>query len=211
MENILEPLKIFISYSHKDKKMKEKLISHMSALVRQKYVMLWYDNMILPGKELDENVMEALRTSQIVLLLLSADYLASDYCYDIEMKEALMFREQKKMEVIPILLREVDLKGTPVERLLFLPEDRKAVSSFQDEDGAYKNIVDGIRRVAESWYRKKIPDLDADTVHHASVNFEKDAMENSGNHGFEFHGNHIQGGNFVVNNYEGTTAWTKRG
>lgn len=210
MENIQKPLKIFISYSHKDKKMKDKLILHMSALIRQKYVTLWYDNMILPGKEIDENVMEALWSSQIVLLLFSADYIASDYCYDIEMREALTLRDQKKVEVIPIMLRNVDLKGMPVDQLLFLPEDRKAVSQFQDEDEAFKNIVDGIRSVVESWYRKRIPNLnDDDSGYHAKDSKKRDITQPHDNHGFEFHGN-IQGGNFVVNNYEGEAAWMRR-
>lgn len=95
MQTVQEPLKVFISYSHKDKRLKDKLITHLNALIRQKYISLWYDNMILPGKEIDEEIRAALQSSQIVLLLLSADYLTSNYCYQEEMEEAMNLRKEK--------------------------------------------------------------------------------------------------------------------
>lgn len=194
MTSLQNPLKVFISYSHKDKQMKEKLILHLSAMIRQKYIMLWYDNMILPGKEIDEEILKKMRSSQIVLLLLSADYLASEYCYDIEMHEALMLRSQKKMEVIPILLRPVDLKGTLVDGLMTLPEDRQAITLFQDEDEAYKNVTDGIRRVVEAWYSRLISNRDDDDVKR-----QVKAKPHHDNYGFEFYGS-VHGGNYIINN-----------
>ena len=87
MQSVQEPLKVFISYSHKDKRLKDKLITHLNSLIRQKYISLWYDNMILPGKEINEEIREALQESQIVLLLLSANYLTSNYCYQKKWKK----------------------------------------------------------------------------------------------------------------------------
>lgn len=200
MQNIQEPLKVFISYSHKDKQLKDKLIIHMNSLIRQKYISLWYDNMIIPGKEIDEEVLQALQSSQIVLLLLSADYLASDYCYEIEMEKALTLRKEEKMEVIPILLRPTDLKGTPIDKLLSLPEDRKAITLFENEDAALKNVVDGLRRVVEGWYRKSIPSLNGDQTKGKSNNRTKvDTVHEKYNYGFQFNGN-IYGGNFEIKN-----------
>lgn len=195
-----EPLKVFISYSHKDKILKEKLIVHMNSLIRQKYVCLWYDNMIMPGQEIDAEVMDALRNSQIILLLLSADYLASEYCYTVEMNEALKLRQAGTMEIIPVLLRPTDLKGTPIDNLMSLPEDRKAITLFENEDAALKNVVDGIRKIVEGWYRKSIPSLSDRAAETDSEDRKKNSsVQRGNNYGFQFNGN-IYGGNFEINN-----------
>lgn len=154
MKTVVYPLKVFISYSHKDKEWKEKLLPHLNSLIRQKYIELWYDNIILPGNEIDEEVLRSLKKSQIVLLLVSADYLSSKYCYEIEMETAMKMREEGETKVIPILLRPVDLKGTPFDGLKSLPEDRKAISLFLNEDAAYEDVAKGIRQVAEAWYKE---------------------------------------------------------
>ncbi len=200
MQNVQEPLKVFISYSHKDKQMKEKLMAHMNSLIRQKYISLWFDNMILPGKEIDKEVLIALESSQIVLLLLSCDYLASDYCYQIEMEKALILCKEEKLEVVPILLRPVDLIGTPIDHLMTLPEDRKAVTLFKNEDKAYKNIAEGIRRVVESWYRRSIPILNGDGTGQPIGNKDKSGIRQPyNNYGIQINGN-VHGGNFEIKN-----------
>lgn len=200
MQNVQEPLKVFISYSHKDKKMKEKLMAHMNSLIRQKYISLWFDNMILPGREIDKEVLSALESSQIVLLLLSSDYLASDYCYQIEMEKALVLRDEDKLEVVPILLRPVDLVGTPIDYLMTLPEDRKAVTLFKNEDEAYKNVAEGIRKVAEGWYQKSIPSLNGDRTRQLMGNKDKSGTRQPyNNYGIQINGN-VHGGNFEIKN-----------
>ncbi len=200
MQNVQEPLKVFISYSHKDKHMKDKLIAHMNSLIRQKYISLWFDNMILPGKEIDKEVLSALQSSQIVLLLLSADYLTSDYCYQVEMEEAMVLRDKKKLEIVPILLRPVDLKGTPIDNLMTLPEDRKAVTLFNNQDKAYKNVAEGIRGVVEGWYQKSIPSLNGTAKGQLMGNKDKREMKQSyNNYGIQIFGD-VHGGEFEVNN-----------
>lgn len=144
-------LNVFISYSHKDKNWKEMLIPHLNSLIRQKKIRIWYDNLIIPGQKINREVMKYLHESQIIILLISADYLASSYCYDIELKEAMQMKSQDMAEVIPVVVRPVDLKGTPIDNLKSLPEDRKAVSLFQNEDEAMEDVAQGIRRVVENW------------------------------------------------------------
>ncbi len=201
MQTVQEPLKVFISYSHKDKRLKDKLITHLNALIRQKYISLWYDNMILPGKEIDEEIRAALQSSQIVLLLLSADYLTSNYCYQEEMEEAMNLRKEKKLVVIPIMLREVDLTGTPIDKIMSLPEDRKAVTQFRNEDVAFKNVADGIRKVVEGWFRECT--FGSETISKKSVsnkNKENNMPVTQNNYGFQFNGSTINGGSFEIKN-----------
>lgn len=152
-----EPLNVFISYSHKDKEFKDRLIKHLSSLIRQKYIRLWYDNMIQPGDDLDESVMEALHGSQIMLLLISADYLASEYCYEKELKEAMRMREEQEMIVIPIMVKPVDVKGTLFDGIVSLPTDRKAVTLFSNREEAYEDIAKGIRKVVENRAFRQLP------------------------------------------------------
>lgn len=153
----------------------------------------------MPGQEIDEEVLNALYSSQIVLLLISADYLASNYCYQKEMEEALALRKENKLEVIPVMLREVDLKGTPIDHLLSLPEDRKAVTQFRNEDVAFKNVADGIRRVVEGWYQKSMPQLNAGKRIPVTNSVDKkEVLQAQYNYGFQFSGSIINGGSFEI-------------
>ncbi len=199
MQNVQKPLKVFISYSHKDKRLKDKLITHLNSLIRQKYICLWYDNMILPGKEINEEIMKALHSSQIVLLLLSADYLSSNYCYQEEMQEAMKLRREKNLVVIPIILREVDLKGTPVDNLSSLPEDRKAVTQYRNEDTAFKNIADGVRSAVEKWFLESVSNLNNNISKSSSIGDEnKVGIPLQYNYGFQFNETIINGGTFEI-------------
>lgn len=200
MSKTKTPLKVFISYSHKDKRLKDKLITHLNSLIRQGYICLWYDNMILPGSEINEEIRNALRSSQIVLLLLSADYLTSNYCYQEEMEEAMKLRREKRLAVIPVMLRAVDLKGTPIDNLLSLPEDRKAVTQFHNEDAAFKDIAEGVRKVVEEWPHGDTPDSNCD-IPKSSCDDNKESGKTliQNNYGFQFNGNTINGGTFKIN------------
>lgn len=144
------PMKVFISYSHKDKKYKEKITAHLSSLVRQKYIDIWCDSEIFAGEDIDIEIKKALLESQIILLIISDDYLNSYYCYEIELKKAFELYKENKIIIIPILARPVDLKGTLFDSLKTLPEDRRAVSKFSNPDYAYENIAKEIRKVVEA-------------------------------------------------------------
>ena len=109
------PIRLFYSYSHKDEELRKELEDHLSLLRRQVVISGWHDRMIGAGEEwrgkLDKNLDEA----QIILLLISPSFLASDYCYDIETKRALDRHDKVEATVIPILLRPVDWEGQPPE------------------------------------------------------------------------------------------------
>ena len=141
---------IFISYSHKDKKFRDKLANHLSNLRRLGVISDWYDGDIIPGSEWKPQILRHLRTAQVILLLISADFMASDFCYSIEMQEAIERHHRNEARVIPILLRSIDYKGSPFERLQILPSGAVPVNKWPLADDAYKDIVEGIRRVIDS-------------------------------------------------------------
>ena len=108
------PIEIFFSYSHKDKRLRDELETQLGLLKRQGAITAWYDRKIGAGKEWAHEIDTHLNSAHIILLLVSPDYLASDYCYDTEMKLALERHKAKEAVVIPVILRSVDWKGAPL-------------------------------------------------------------------------------------------------
>ncbi|HYT35829.1 MAG TPA: toll/interleukin-1 receptor domain-containing protein, partial [Ktedonobacteraceae bacterium] len=138
-------IEVFISYSHKDQTFREELEIHLSNLKRQNIITSWYDGNIAPGAELKPQIMDHLKSAQIILLLISADFIHSDFCYSIEMKQAIDRHNAGEARVIPILLRPTDWQGTPFDKLKMLPTDAKAVTRWRRRDDAFTDIVQGIR------------------------------------------------------------------
>lgn len=149
-----QPLKVFISYSHKDEAFKDDLKAHLSALVRQAKIQLWQDRAMEAGTKWDDQIKQQLEESDIILLLISSRFMASGYINDVELKRALERDKEGSVRVIPIILKPTDLEGTEISRLQALPKDAKAISKWPDEDDAYLNIVQGIRRVVDTLWQQ---------------------------------------------------------
>lgn len=141
------PLKLFYSYSHDDEQIKEALEKHLSVLQRQNLLEPWHDRCITPGTPLSEKIMNEIDRADIILLLVSSSFIASDYCYHKEMQRALLRHNNGEARVIPVIVRAVDWKDTPFSKLLALPTDGKPVKSWGDEDEAWVDVIKGIRKV----------------------------------------------------------------
>ena len=140
---------VFISYSHKDESLRAELETHLKLLQRQGLIAIWTDRKITAGEEWKGKIDESLESAGIVLLLVSADFLASDYCYDVEAKRALERNETKTAPVIPVILRQVDWHNSPLGKLQALPKEAKPVTLWQDRDSAWSDVATGIAKVAE--------------------------------------------------------------
>ena len=134
-------IEVFISYSHQDQALRTELEKHLSNLKRQNIITSWYDGDIIPGAEWEPEIMQHLKRAQIILLLVSADFIASDFCYSKEMKEAFARHDANQARVIPILLRPTDLKDSPLTKLKMLPTDAKAVTRWPTLDDAFEDVV----------------------------------------------------------------------
>lgn len=145
-------IEIFFSYSHKDEVLREELEKHLSLLKRQGYITYWHDRKISAGTEWAGEIDAHLNTAQIILLLVSPDFMASDYCYDIEMKRALERHERGEARVIPIILRPVDWQNAPFGKLKALPTDAKPIfsSKWHTLDEAFFDVAEGIREAIKS-------------------------------------------------------------
>src|SRR6187549_735200 len=100
--------KVFISYSHSDEFYCKELEKHLSVLRRDGYIDTWKDRKIIPGEEWNNAISKELLSAKIILLLISSDFLSSDFCYDIEMKTAIERHNSNEAVVIPIILRFCD-------------------------------------------------------------------------------------------------------
>ena len=137
---------LFYSYSHRDAELREELERHLSILKRSGLVHVWFDRAIDAGTEWAGQIDEHLAKADIILLLISADFLASDYCYDVEMKRALERHQAGAAVVIPIILRPVDWSGAPFAKLQCLPSHAVPVTSWANRDEAFRDVAEGIRR-----------------------------------------------------------------
>src|SRR4051812_5748490 len=113
--------RLFISYSHKDEALRAELDKHLTQLRRESQLDIWSDHRILVGKEIDAEISEALESADVIMLLLSSDFLASDYCYGIEMARAMERHERREAIVLPVLLRPCDFHTAPFRKLKATP------------------------------------------------------------------------------------------
>lgn len=147
--NTGEQISLFYSYAHVDKALRQELDKHLSLLRRDGLIAQWYDRDISAGTEWAKQIDQHLNTAHIILLLISSDFLASNYCYSIEMRHAMDRHETGEACVIPILLRPVDWEKAPFAKLQVLPTNGKPVTKWRNRDDAFLDIASNIRKAIE--------------------------------------------------------------
>ncbi len=141
-------IELFFSYSHKDQDMRDEMEKYLSVLKRSNRIATWHDRKIGAGSEWGKEIDENLDRADIILLLVSADFLASDYCWGVELKRALQRHESGQALVVPVILRPCDWEDAPFAKFQALPQDARPVSSWPDLAEAFTNITRGIRAAA---------------------------------------------------------------
>jgi len=139
-----EAIKIFLAYSRKDTKYLDELRTHFNPIERSGIVNIWYDGKIEPGSVWNKEIKDRLHNADIVILLVSADAIASDYFYEQEMKDALERHNKGIAKVVPFILRPCTWKATPLAELQAIPKDAKAVTKWTNRDEAYSDAVNRI-------------------------------------------------------------------
>lgn len=151
------PVTLFFSYAHEDEALRDELAKHLSIMRRQGIIADWSDRDITAGSEWANEIDDNLDSADIVLLLVSPDFIASDYCYDIEMKRALERHEAREAIVIPVILRPTRWQNAPFSKLKALPKHGKPVTRWKDQDEALLYITDAIHQIAEMQAKKPAP------------------------------------------------------
>jgi tetratricopeptide (TPR) repeat protein len=139
-------IKLFYCYARKDKPLRDELEKHLAWLKHRYHLTNWHDRELLPGEEWEQAIDTHLNTAHLILLLISPDFIASDYCYGKEMQRALERHQAGTCRVIPILLRPTYWEGAPFSHLQLLPTDARAITRWPDRDEAFEDVVAEINR-----------------------------------------------------------------
>lgn len=144
-------MRAFISYCHHDKAALERLHVHLKNLTRGGHIETWYDRDILAGSDLNAEIERELESADIFLLLVSPDFIASDYCVEREMARALERHATGKARMVPIIVEECDWKAMgELRQLKAVPTDGKAISEWANANTAYLNVVQELRRIIDA-------------------------------------------------------------
>ncbi len=139
--------KMFISYSKSDKAYLEELKTQLAPLRRQQLLQIWDDTNLQPGEEWDAAIRRELKTADIIILLVSANLMATDYIWEFEMKEALERSQRGEAAVIPVIIRPCNWEDAPFAKLNALPEKGKPIDTWANKDEAWTQVVKRIRQV----------------------------------------------------------------
>ncbi len=134
----------------KDEEMRQHLEKHLKILQRQGIINTWHKGLIGAGKEWESETNKQLMTADLILLLISADFIASDWCWDVEVKGSMQRHEAKQARVIPVILHPTDdWESAAFGKLKPLPKNGKPVSKWRNRDEAFCSIAQGIRAAVE--------------------------------------------------------------
>lgn len=145
--DVASAVPVLSAYSHKDERYRQALDISLSQLKRNGIVSVWHDRKILPGQEWGKEIDQNLETADIVLVLVSPDFLASDYAYTREMKRAIERHHAGLTTVIPVILRPSDWQNSPLGELQALPGNGRPISMWPKRDQAWLNVVHGLRQL----------------------------------------------------------------
>ena len=141
-------IKLFFSYSHRDETLRDELEIHLAGLKRQGLIETWHDRRIGAGQELAHEISQQLEAADVILLLVSPYFIASEYCYDIEMSQAMERHEAGSARVVPVILQPCDWTPLPFGKLMATPTDGKPITKFPNHHDAFLDITRAIRNAA---------------------------------------------------------------
>lgn len=141
--------KVFISYSQKDIEYLKQLETHLIMLKRNRFIATWTDRQLIPGEAWDGKIKQELSNANIIIFLISADFLATDYIWDVEMRLAIEKHESGKAKVVPIIVRACDWEESPLGKFNS-PEKGLVISSVPDRDEAWKNVITNLKKIIEA-------------------------------------------------------------
>jgi len=149
------PLRLMYSYSHIDEKLKMELDAYLAPLAREGLVTVWSDRAISAGSEWEQEILSNLESADLIILMVSAHFMSSDYCWSKEMTRAVERHGEGTARVIPVIVSHADWQKAPFAKLQALPKDAKPISSWHDQSEGWNNVAKGIRAVAEALRSKR--------------------------------------------------------
>ena len=154
--NATDSINIFISYAYQDEKLEQQLYKHLRPLVRNGVIRTWDARQIQAGTERNEELIENFNQADIILCLISPDFIDSDYCYLFQGQTALQRQKEGKVRVIPILLRSAAWKSTIFGTFQIIPRNGDPIAIQRSRDHIFAEIADEIAIVAKNFHRKTL-------------------------------------------------------
>jgi hypothetical protein len=148
-----KPISLFYSYSHRDEELRERLEEHLASLRWSGMISEWHDRNINVGADWEKEINSHLLSADIILLLVSASFIASKYCWSVEVKTALERHERGEARVVPVILRPCRWCIAPFAKLQAAPKDGKAVTDWSNLDSAFDDVASSIERVVRELRR----------------------------------------------------------
>jgi hypothetical protein len=146
---------VFVSYSHRDEVERERLDVHLAPLAREGLIDLWCNRVITPGSDWQRDIARELDAADIFILLVSADFIASMFCFEKELETALWRQRQGRVRIIPVLVKPADFANLPFGRYQALPRDLRPVITWENPDAAWVEVARGVREAVEEIYRAR--------------------------------------------------------
>ena len=155
-DDVTLPLKVFISYSHKDEEFKDELVTMLTGLQRQGIIDAWQDRRIEEGDEWYQTIQDAMNDCDLAILLVSQHFIASRFIQDDELPRLLQRRREHGLRVVPIIVRPCKWKSEPaLSGIQGLPKDGKAVITFAKDNGERDQVWADIATVIEKRAKAK--------------------------------------------------------
>jgi hypothetical protein len=147
---------VFVSYSHRDDHFREELEIQLTILKNKGYLEWWSDKRLVPGDEWEEEILKQLRKADVILLLVSSYFLASPFCWGVELAEAIDRHDKGSARVVPIFVRVCPSEETPIEKLHGVPRKDRPISTWKDRHKAWATVATGIQKAVEEWRVKSV-------------------------------------------------------
>ena len=174
------PVKIFISYAHEDEWYRKELTKHLSSLKHIGLVKEWSDRLILPGDEWNEKIKSQINDANIILFLVSADFMASDYIFQVELESAIRRHKEGKVIIIPIILKNCNWHDLQLGRFQVLPTEAKPIANWEDKDDAFTDIVEQLAKLirekagrGENYPKKQVSEIASPTSEYNKISCDR--------------------------------------
>jgi len=140
--------RVFISYAHNDAAFRDALVVHLQVLCTAGIIENWHDGELQPGADWKATISRELQAADIIVLLVSAHFLASKSCQELELGPALTRWMAESALIMPVIVRSCDWEVSPLARLQVLPSQGKPIATWTHEDDAWTEVTRKIRGAA---------------------------------------------------------------
>ncbi len=167
------PIKVFISYARQDEVFKDELIRHLNPLVRNNTIKSWHDGILMVGEEWEPSIKKQIEEADVILLLISPDFMASDYIDDVEISKSLDRSRKRETVIVPIIIRPTNYSSFEISKYQALPKDGKPVSTWLYRDEAWIDITHQLKNLFDSLSEGRIKLEESKSLNVNKINIER--------------------------------------